>query len=195
MGRSVRQPLLACVCLCGLSLQARADAGAAQDQATAGLRASGYYLHVSPAFGIDVHAPRFRPFGWGVGGGRFWAVADSFAVAVGGFFEHLVWVNEFRERPGATSTLQFVRVGPEFRVGASRERLFGYALARIGLDILVGTPGTNAFPLFLAEIGAGFQVALGNHRRLLLGIEPAFDTSVPNPWLLFRARALVGARF
>ncbi|WAS89701.1 hypothetical protein [Nannocystis punicea] len=162
-----------------------------------GLRATGTYLHVSPAlFGFDVRAPDFRVWGWGLGAGRYWTLRKRLAVAFGGFFEHLLWVHSSNPAAGgAATTLNFVRFGPELRIGASSERLFGYGLARVGVDLLAGTPDANLRPMFLAEVGAGLQAALGAQRRLLLGVEPAIDASVPAPWLLFRVRAFIGVRF
>jgi hypothetical protein len=162
-----------------------------------GLRATGTYLHVSPAlFGFDVRAPDFRVWGWGLGAGRYWTLRKRLAVALGGFFEHLLWVDTIDpDAGGSATTLNFVRFGPELRIGASSERLFGYGLARVGVDLLAGTPAANLRPMFVTEVGAGLQGALGAQRRLLLGVEPAFDASVPAPWLLFRVRAFVGVRF
>ncbi|PCC75022.1 hypothetical protein SAMN02745121_03772 [Nannocystis exedens] len=160
-----------------------------------GLRATGVYLHVSPAlFGLDVRSPGFQTWGWGLGAGRYWTLRKRLALAFGGFFEHLLWVNPYKDS-WAGATFNFVRFGPELRVGASNERVFGYGLLRVGLDLVVGTPEANLAQMFVTEVGAGLQGALGKHRRLLLGVEPAFDASVPRPWLLFRVRAIVGVRF
>ncbi|MDC0722845.1 hypothetical protein [Nannocystis bainbridge] len=161
-----------------------------------GLRATGVYLHLSPALGFDVRAPSFRVYGWGVGVGRYWTLRKRLALAFGGFFEHLLWVNTMSSGASwSPSTLNFVRFGPELRVGASNERVFAYGLARVGLDLSISTPAASVARMFLAEAGVGLQGAPGKGRRLLLGVEPTFDVSVPNPWLLFRVRAIVGVRF
>ena len=207
--RPRRRPLAlllpAAACLCAALVSAPAVAGDGVSPVATyvdpfrvqaqGLRATGVYLHVSPAlFALDVRSPGFQMWGWGLGAGRYWTMRERLAIAFGGFFEHMLWVNPY-EHSWAGKTLNFLRFGPELRVGASNERAFAYGLARLGLDLLVGTPQTNLARMFVAEVGVGLQGALGKQRRLLLGVEPAFDVSVPAPWLLFRARAFVGVRF
>jgi hypothetical protein len=162
---------------------------------TEGFRRRGTYLHVAPGIlAFNVLDPRFRFYAWGVSGGRSVARGRRFAAQLGGFFEHLAGPRD--------PAVDLVRFGGEFRVGASNERVFGYALARPGLDIAViprdvydPAPGRRAPLFFLLTLGAGVQGALGPRRRLLLGFEPSFDFTWPGVLILFRTRAFVGWRF
>ncbi|MFY0532179.1 hypothetical protein [Nannocystis pusilla] len=165
-----RRPLAllpAAACLCAALVSAPAVAGdglspvatyvdpfRVQEQ---GLRATGVYLHVSPAlFALDVRSPGFQMWGWGLGAGRYWTMRKRLAIALGGFFEHMLWINPY-ENSWAGKTLNFLRFGPELRIGGSNERVFAYGLARLGLDLLVGTPQTSLARMFVAEVGVGLQ--------------------------------------
>lgn len=159
-----------------------------------GLRLPGTYLHVAPGIAaFNALDPAFRFYAWGISGGRSVVRGRRFAAQLGGFFEHLVGPRQ--------PAVDLVRFGGEFRVGASNERVFGYGLARAGLDILVvpkdmfAGPGRRAPLFFLVSLGAGVQGALGPRRRLLLGVEPSFEFTWPGVLVLFRTRAFVGWRF
>jgi hypothetical protein len=158
-----------------------------------GLGRDSYYLLVAPGvLAFDLRHPEFRLYTWGVSGGRHFTGAGHFAAAVGGFFEHNVWVTRLDpERGDRASALHFVRFGPELRIGASNERVFGYALLRLGLDILTDGPDLS----LLSTGGFGVQGALLKNRRLLLGAEPMVEYSYPIDRAFFRIRAFIGARF
>jgi hypothetical protein len=164
-----------------------------------GLRAPGYYLHVAPGV-MTFLVPRTEYFGylWGVGGGRYFTRPGRLAFSVGGFAEHLVITTPpayLKSTSVFDGLFHFVRTGPELRVGASNERVFGYGLARLGLDLLLAQPGGFYELQGLFTLGGGVQGALGTARRLLLGIEPALEISFPTPWPLARVRAFIGVRF
>jgi hypothetical protein len=161
-----------------------------------GLRKDGYVLLLSPGvLALEVRDPDFRMYAWGLSGGRLFTGAKRFATIFGGFFEHNLWVNRLDpERGDRAAALNFIRLGPELRLGGSSERVFGYGLARLGIDIVAarGAPGLASF---MVTGGAGIMAALTRSRRLLLAFEPAIDYSVPYDLALFRARVLVGVRF
>ncbi len=160
-----------------------------------GLTKDSYYLLVAPGLlAIDIRYPSFRLYSWGISGGRLFTGAGHFAAAVGGFFEHNLWINRVDpERGDRAKSLSFVRFGPELRIGGSSSRIFGYALLRLGLDML-GAQGVSDFSL-LSTGGLGIQGALLNNRRLLLGAEPMVEYSYPLDYAFFRVRVFIGARF
>lgn len=187
-------------------------AGAAHPQRVVdpaqGFRAPSNYLHVSPGvLALALDAPEMRMYAWGVAGGHHFVRGKRFAAQVGGFFEHLVWAEPPSFRSVVYTTgMHFLRVGPEVRVGASGERVFGYGLARIGLDVMVerwningeygsSRDGSEANVDFMASIGAGIQGVLGPGHRLILGAEPSFDVDVRAPLWTFKARVFLGWRF
>ena len=122
--------MLATLALAGLtaslSLAPEAASVAPAAPAGEGFRESGGYLHASPAgaawyFGAPVIA-----YSWSLGGGYHFARGRRFAAQVGGFFQHIVWT--------PPDVMHDVRVGPELRIGGSSPRVFGYAVARVGLE-------------------------------------------------------------
>lgn len=157
------------------------------------MRAAGYYLHIAPgviSFGLP--APDFFGYVWGVGAGRFIPLRQRLAIAVGGFLEHLV-VPAFNKY---TRFYHLPRIGAELRVGRSNARVFGYGLARLGLDLIILThPASFGEVQALTSLGGGVQGALGPRGRLLLGAEPSVDVSLPTPWLMLRTRVFLGIRF
>lgn len=164
-----------------------------------GLRAPGYYLHVAPG-AVTFLVPKVEYFGylWGVSGGRLFPRPAGLMFAVGGFAEHLVITTprrDPRDKDAFEGLYHFVRIGPEFRVGASNQRAFVYLLTRLGLDVLLAQPGGFFNVQGLFTIGPGVQGAVGPSRRMLLGVEPGFEISFPVPWPLVRARAFLGVRF
>lgn len=107
-------------------------------------------------------------------------------------------VERFGRRRGDAPAVEFVdflRTGPELRVGASNERVFGYGLARLGVDLTLARPGGFVDIQRLVTLGGGVQGAVGAGRRLLLGVEPAVEVTFPIPWLFGRVRAFLGVRF
>jgi hypothetical protein len=112
-----------------------------------GLRKDGYVLLLSPGvLALEVRDPDFRMYAWGLSGGRLFTGAKRFATIFGGFFEHNLWVNRLDpERGDRAAALNFIRLGPELRLGGSSERVFGYGLARLGIDIVAarGAPGAG----------------------------------------------------
>ncbi len=160
-----------------------------------GLTKDSYYLLVAPGLlAFDIRYPAFRLYTWGISGGRLFTGAGHFAAAAGAFFEHNLWINRVDpERGDRAKSLSYVRFGPELRIGGSSPRIFGYALLRLGLDML-GYQGVSDFSL-LATGGLGIQGALLNNRRLLLGTEPMVDYSYPLDYAFFRVRVFIGARF
>ncbi|MBK7826992.1 hypothetical protein [Nannocystis sp.] len=160
-----------------------------------GLTKDSYYLLVAPGLlAFDIRYPAFRLYTWGISGGRLFTGAGHFAAAAGAFFEHNLWINRVDpERGDRAKSLSYVRFGPEMRIGGSSPRIFGYALLRLGLDML-GYQGVSDFSL-LATGGLGIQGALLNNRRLLLGTEPMVDYSYPLDYAFFRVRVFIGARF
>jgi hypothetical protein len=166
----------------------------APESAPEGFRRPGHYLHVAPGIlAFNVLDPRFRFYAWGVSGGRSVVRGKRFAAQLGGFFEHLVGSRD--------PAVDLLRLGGEFRLGASGERVFGYALVRPALDVAVipndvfSAPGRRAALFFLLTLGAGVQGALGRNRRLIVGVEPGFDFTWPGVLILFRTRAFIGWRF
>lgn len=164
------------------------------EAAIEGFRRPGPYLHVAPGvLAFNVLDPRYRLYAWGLSGGRSVVRGRRFAAQLGGFFEHLLGPRD--------PAVDLVRLGGEFRLGASRERVFGYALIRPGLDVAVIPkddflgPGRQTALFFLLSLGAGLQGALGPRGRLILGVEPAFDFTWPGVLVLLRTRAFVGWRF
>lgn len=178
-----------------IALVAPATVDPAAEPAPTGLRAPGYYVHVSPGGFTFLTLRPFDYLGylWGLAGGRFIPRGKRLAIAVGGFVEHVVIQAPRYEDD--TDRYHFVRTGPELRVGASDERVFGYGLARLGVDTMFGQPGGFGFVQGLFTLGAGVQGAFGSARRLLLGLEPAFEISFPVPWPLARVRTFIGVRF
>lgn len=155
-----------------------------------GMRLPGAYLHVAPGvIAVDVRACNYHGYAWGLSGGRFIPRRKHLAIAVGGFAEHIML---------AVFTLHadrfhLLHVGPELRVGASNPRVFGYGLARLGVNLSLGDRNFAGVQ-FLATLGAGVQGALGPKRRVLLGLEPAFEVVAPT-WYLVHVRTFVGVRF
>ncbi|PCC68134.1 hypothetical protein SAMN02745121_08829 [Nannocystis exedens] len=173
---------------------ARAQTPSEAPLLTEGFRRPSPYLHVAPGIAsFNVLDPKYRQYAWGVSGGRSVARGRRFAAQLGGFFEHLAGPRD--------PAVDLLRFGGEFRVGASNERVFGYGLARTGLDIAVipkdfyDEPGRRTALFFLLSLGAGIQGALGPRGRFLLGVEPSFDFTWPGVLILFRTRAFVGWRF
>ncbi|MDC0674789.1 hypothetical protein [Nannocystis radixulma] len=170
---------------------ARASAQPEAPLLTEGFRRPGTYLHVAPGIAsFNVLDPAFRQYAWGISGGRSVARGRRFAAQLGGFFEHLVGPRD--------PAVDLLRLGGEFRIGASNERVFGYGLIRTGLDIAVIPKDVyfqRAALFFLLSVGAGVQGALGPRRRFLLGVEPSFDFTWPGVLILFRTRAFIGWRF
>jgi hypothetical protein len=167
-----------------------------------GLRVRGNYLHLAPGIIAADLRVADRYHAWGVGLGRYFAGDSRLAAAIGGFFEH-AWLSH--EAPNVTPPLgaiHLIRFGPEARLGASGERVFGYVLARFGVDIATDRRGLTHedrqrrdTALIHTSIGAGLQVAPGPRHRLLLGAEPAVDLVFPAPLFLVRVRAFLGLRF
>lgn len=130
--------------------------------------------------------------------GRRRGDAPAVEFVVGGYFEHLVITTPPGPpmNPSAFDGLfHFLRTGPELRVGASNERVFGYGLARLGVDLTLARPGGFVDIQGLVTLGGGVQGAVGAGRRLLLGVEPAVEVTFPIPWLFGRVRAFLGVRF
>ncbi len=184
--------MLATLALAGLtaslSLAPEAASVAPAAPAGEGFRESGGYLHASPAgaawyFGAPVIA-----YSWSLGGGYHFARGRRFAAQVGGFFQHIVWT--------PPDVMHDVRVGPELRIGGSSPRVFGYAVARVGLDIRTGAGNSSSqvYPGALVTLGAGVQGALGPRRRFILGFEPTASISLPG-FMTVEARLLLGWRF
>lgn len=171
----------------------------------AGFRASSTYVHLSPGIGGWVAGAPILMYGWGVSAGRHIARGRHFAVQIGGFFEDLVWTQRPTFRTVAyTTSLHQLRIGPELRIGGGNERVFGYGLVRAGLDVIVvneqiGSTGPRtreAYPAFVASVGAGVQGALGARRRILLGFEPGVDFNLPGEMPpMLKARVFLGFRF
>lgn len=179
-----------------LSLSAPGPAPASPAAPAAGLRASGSYVHVSPGVLAWFLGSPVMIYAWGVDAGYHFARGRRFAAQVGGFLHHFAQGRPAFALSGTWPRTDFVRLGPEVRVGASRERVFGYVVVRAGLDLQVHTADdpqrTRELSLrFMGAVGLGIQGALGPRRRLLLGFEPA--VSFPQPTL--EPRLLLGWRF
>ncbi len=162
-----------------------------------GLRVRGNYLHLAPGIVAgDLRSPD-RYHAWGLGLGRYLAGDSRLAAAIGGFFEHAwLFAHDVDLTPKLAARHQ-IRFGPEVRVGVSGEWVFGYALARFGVDVAVDRRGLDRRDVALlhSSLGVGVQFAPGPRRRLLLGAEPAVDMVFPAPLFLLRARLFVGLRF
>ncbi|HEY0136426.1 MAG TPA: hypothetical protein VGB85_20220, partial [Nannocystis sp.] len=173
----------------------------APGQLRRGLRVRSNYLHLAPGIIAADLRVADRYHAWGVGFGRYFAGDSRFAASIGGFFEH-AWL--FREAPNVSPPLgatHLLRFGPEARLGASGERVFGYVLARIGIDVAIDRRGMTFsdrrrdVALMHTSVGVGLQVAPGPWHRLILGAEPAVDLVFPAPLFLMRVRVFLGLRF
>lgn len=169
------------------------------------------YLQLSPGIvGVPLTGPPRPLYAWGLGAGVFVPVGERFAVAGGGFFEHMTrkYGETVQDEPyvGRSHRQHRVRFGGELRLGAQRRKLFGYALARLGLDVdvdrgvedVVGmksdfAPGAAAG--LLTTVGVGLQVLFAG--RLLFGAEPAVDLGYVRGGFspMFRGRVLLGVTF
>jgi hypothetical protein len=175
----------------------RPDAPEVRGKLRQGLRVRGNYVHLAPGIVAgDLRSPD-RYHAWGIGVGRYFAGDSRLAGSFGGFFEH-AWL--YHHDPNRTPLLaagHLIRFGPEARLGVSGERVFGYVLARFGVDVAVDRRGWDRRDIAAlhTSLGVGFQVAPGPWRRLLLGVEPAVDLVFPAPLFLLRARLFAGLRF
>ncbi len=175
----------------------RPDAPEVRGRLREGLRVRGNYLHLAPGIVTgDLRSPD-RYHAWGVGLGRYFAGDSRLAASIGGFFEHAWLFHHDANHIPQLAARHMIRCGPEARVGVSGEWVFGYALARFGVDIAVDRRGPDRRDVALlhTSLGVGVQFAPGPRRRLLLGAEPAVDMVFPAPLFLLRARLFVGLRF
>jgi hypothetical protein len=175
----------------------RPDAPEVRGRLREGLRVRSNYLHLAPGIVAgDLRSPD-RYHAWGIGLGRYFAGDSRLAASIGGFLEH-AWLyrHDANHTPRLAAT-HLIRFGPEARVGVSGEWVFGYALARFGVDVAVDRRGMDRRDVALlhTSLGIGVQFAPGPRRQLLLGAEPAVDMVFPAPLFLLRARLFVGLRF
>lgn len=167
--------------------------------APAGLRRRATYLHLAPGIlAVDVERATLPYYAWGVGGGVSLPFRRAGLLTVGGYFEHLVFLAPPRFRTTedeGPNDHHFLRFGPELRLGGSSDRVFGYGLLRVGIDLFYDPePRHELQPAFLSTFGAGVQGLLS--RRVVLGAEPAMDLQLlgGSTWF-FRARIFVGVLF
>ncbi|MEZ4454871.1 MAG: hypothetical protein R3B09_35805 [Nannocystaceae bacterium] len=163
-----------------------AEATSADDEGSFRTRAA--YVHVAP-FGIGtLSAPTLF---WGLGGGIMLPRGRRAVLAVGGFAEHVVVLDD--DPYIAERLMQFVRFGPDLRIGGGR-RVFGYGHLRAGLDLLIWRDRPE--PSAMTTLGGGVQSLAS--RRVLLGAEAGVDImiwGVNGVGFLPRLRVFVGFKF
>lgn len=178
---------------------------------TDGLRQRRGYVAVAPGVvGVGFYdAPFF--YVWGLEGGYHLPAGKRFAAQLGGFFEHAVGRTIGGGGRGDTSryNVHRLRLGPQVRLGGGNQRVFGYAVIRLGIDIdhvvVHDERGTrrNSHPFFLASMGAGVQGLIKG--KVLLGGEVSPDISplggstdeggAENVDIMLRVRLFVGFMF
>lgn len=200
-----RQLLPAVSLLVGVTIAApaRAEEPAPREAGEGGgLRKRRGFLNLSPGLmAITLNNPaRVYPlYAWGLDGGYHLPIGRVLALQVGGFFEHVVYfrrVNLPGEPTPARAGSHLFRMGPQLRVGGGNERVFGYGLARLGVDVMHftgdGLRGTGA--AFHSSLGGGVMGLLAD--KVLLGGEAAVDISANAGVLaLMRLRVFVGFAF
>lgn len=159
-----------------------------------GLGARRAYLTLAPGIaGIALQRTDYFPTGylWGLDAGYHYPLGRAFKVQPGGFFEH-------SPTPRSDSEIRhWLRMGPMVRIGGGNDRVFGYALLALIVDVFVqdtvfqGPPRRRASPFAHPGLGAGVQGLLGKH--ILLGGEGSLDVLVASPYL--RLRLYLGVAF
>ncbi len=158
-----------------------------------GLGARRAFLTLAPGIAnIALPRPDYFPTGylWGIDAGYHFPLGRAFKVQPGGFFEH-------SPTPRSSSEVRhWLRMGPMVRVGGGNDRVFGYALLALIVDVLVhdtvfGLPRRRAYPFAHAGLGAGVQGLIGKH--FLLGGEGSLDVIADSQSL--RLRLYLGVAF
>lgn len=128
------------------------------------LRKSSGDLTLAPAIvGVTFIGAPVPSYPWGLDGGYHLARGRAFAMQVGAYFEPM------------PTPLQHVRLGVVGRFGGGSERVFGYALLRLGAALervhSGGEPETR--PGLHTTIGGGVMGML--HRVVGLGVEASAE--------------------
>ncbi|MBK9755779.1 MAG: hypothetical protein IPO88_20165 [Nannocystis sp.] len=165
-----------------------------------GLGARRAYLALAPGIaGIGLNrSDYFRTaYLWGIDAGYHFPLGRTFKVQPGGFFEHSPLPHRVLATQYDSQLRHWLRMGPQVRVGGGNDRVFGYALLALIVDVFVedtiiqGPPRRQAHPLAHAGVGAGAQGLLG--KRVLLGGEGSLDVVGVSPYM--RLRLYVGVVF
>jgi len=165
-----------------------------------GLGARWAYLALAPGIaGIGLHRSDYFRTGylWGIDAGYHFPLGRIFKVQPGGFFEHSPLPRRTLGTQYDSQLRHWLRMGPQVRVGGGNDRVFGYALLALIVDVFVedkvieGPPRRQAHPLAHAGLGAGAQGLIG--KRVLLGGEGSLDVVGVSPYM--RLRLYVGVTF
>ena len=165
-----------------------------------GLGARRAYLTLAPGIaGIALQRTDDFPTGylWGLDAGYHYPLGRAFKVQPGGFFEHSPMPQRMLGTQYDSQLRHWLRMGPQVRIGGGNDRVFGYALLALIVDVFVqdtvfqGPPRRRASPFAHPGLGAGVQGLLGKH--FLLGGEGSLDVLVASPYL--RLRLYLGVAF
>ncbi|MBK7823699.1 hypothetical protein [Nannocystis sp.] len=164
-----------------------------------GLGARRAYLALAPGIaGIGLNrSDYFRTaYLWGIDAGYHFPLGRTFKVQPGGFFEHSPLPHRVLATQYDSQLRHWLRMGPQVRVGGGNDRVFGYALLALIVDVFVETRSSGAHlvarPILAhAGVGAGAQGLLG--KRVLLGGEGSLDVVGVSPYM--RLRLYVGVVF
>jgi hypothetical protein len=141
-----------------------------------GLRKRGHYFLVSPA-GILIQESR-PAYMYSLEVGLHVPLRRALALQIGGFFAHALAPDRYTHDilDSHVRTIEHIfAIGPQLRFGFANERVFVYALTRLG----IGFGGVQVDevdgpqPYFRGSVGAGALRWV--YRRLLLGGELGFD--------------------
>jgi hypothetical protein len=178
------------------------SASAAPASDGAGLRKRRGFLNLSPgllAITLNNSIRVYPLYVWGIDGGYHLPIGRVFALQAGGFFEHALYTRSIY-LPGSMtngrSSSHLFRMGPQLRVGGGNEKIYGYGLARLGVDILHFSGGDlrNTGAAFHSSLGGGVMGLLID--KVLLGGEVAVDITANNSvFALMRFRVFVGFAF
>lgn len=166
-----------------------------------GLRQRRHYFIVSPA-GILVEYSR-PMYMYSLEAGLHRPLRRNLALQIGAFFAHGLYPGRYTDPERnieARALLHLFALGPQIRLGAGNERVFVYALTRLGMGIdayqvpnvyIREVPLDGPVPYFHGSVGAGLLWLVG--RRTLLGGELAGDFAAGGR--LARGNLLVGVTF
>ncbi|MCA9690127.1 MAG: hypothetical protein R3A51_12990 [Nannocystaceae bacterium] len=165
------------------------------------------YMHLTPGIlAFNLEDTSWLGYVYGFGGGGMWTFAgpSKFAVALGGAFEHWLYLPELEKR-------HIIALGAELRLGTARERWFAYAMTGINLNIHHTKVLNQLLPTqTFTMVGGGFPIVVGVwwivFRGLYLGTElgpdftfrsstDALGSKTLNLVIPFQWKALLGWRF
>ena len=148
-----------------------------------GLGARRAYLTLAPgiaSIGLRSYSVR-AAYLWGIDAGYHYPLGRTFKVQPGGFFEHSPIPQRMLGTQYDSQLRHWLRMGPVVRIGGGNDRVFGYALLALIVDVVVqdtvlqGPPRRRTLVSPNAGVGAGVQGLLGKH--VLLGGEGSLDMS------------------